>query len=170
MYIASSFVVLALLAMGITIVSNYDKMKQMEVSINRLEVTADGTTGDYVDAMATTELPLATGNDVVPEITDGTTQTAGRTTEEPVTSELAPEMEASDPATTADPGTVNTTETISDVVNEDYYIIQEGDSLSSIAFTRYGDADLAAKIAEKNGIGVDDNIFVGQKILLPNIP
>ena len=169
-YIASSFVVLALLAMGITIVSNYDKMKQMEVSINRLEVTADGTTGDYVDAMATTELPLATGNDVVPEITDGTTQTAGRTTEEPVTSELAPEMEASDPATTADPGTVNTTETISDVVNEDYYIIQEGDSLSSIAFTRYGDADLAAKIAEKNGIGVDDNIFVGQKILLPNIP
>lgn len=169
-YIASSFVVLALLAMGITIVSNYDKMKQMEVSINRLEVTADGTTGDYVDAMATTELPLATGNDVVPEITDGTTQTAGRTTEEPVTSELAPEMEASDPATTADPGMVNTTETISDVVNEDYYIIQEGDSLSSIAFTRYGDADLAAKIAEKNGIGVDDNIFVGQKILLPNIP
>ena len=169
-YIASSFVVLALLAMGITIVSNYDKMKQMEVSINRLEVTADGTTGDYVDAMATTELPLATGNDVVPEITDGTTQTAGRTTEDPVTSELAPEMEASDPATTADPGTVNTTETISDVVNEDYYIIQEGDSLSSIAFTRYGDADLAAKIAEENGIGVDDNIFVGQKILLPNIP
>ena len=169
-YIASSFVVLALLAMGITIVSNYDKMKQMEVSINRLEVTADGTTGDYVDAMATTELPLATGNDVVPETTDGTTQTAGKTTEAPVTSELAPGMEASDPATTADPGTVNTTETISEVVNDDYYIIQEGDSLSSIAFARYGDADLAAKIAEKNGIGVDDNIFVGQKILLPNIP
>ena len=68
------------------------------------------------------------------------------------------------------PGTVNTTETISEVVNDDYYIIQEGDSLSSIAFARYGDADLAAKIAEKNGIGVDDNIFVGQKILLPNIP
>ena len=169
-YIASSFVVLALLAMGITIVSNYDKMKQMEVSINRLEVTADGTTGDYVDAMATTELPLATGNDVVPETTDGTTQTAGKTTEAPVTSELAPGMEASDPATTVDPGTVNTTETISEVVNDDYYIIQEGDSLSSIAFARYGDADLAAKIAEKNGIGVDDNIFVGQKILLPNIP
>ena len=173
-YIASSFVVLALLAMGITIVSNYDKMKQMEVSINRLEVTADGTTGDYVDAMATTELPLATGNDVVPETTDGTTQTTGKTTEAPVTSELAPGMEASDPATTVDPETVNTTaittETISEVVNDDYYIIQEGDSLSSIAFARYGDADLAAKIAEKNGIGVDDNIFVGQKILLPNIP
>ena len=63
-YIASSFVVLALLAMGITIVSNYDKMKQMEVSINRLEVTADTTVDtDYVEAMATTELPAATGND-----------------------------------------------------------------------------------------------------------
>ena len=52
---------------------------------------------------------------------------------------------------------------------DQYYIIQEGDSLSSIAFTRYGDADLAAKIAEANDIGIDDNIFVGQKILLPNL-
>lgn len=167
-YIASSFVVLALLAMGITIVSNYDKMKQMEVSINRLEVTADDTTGDYVDAMATTELPVATGNDVAPANTE-TTQTPGETTETPNGSDGTSGTEAVDPVTSENQAAAGTTETISDVVNEDYYIIQEGDSLSSIAFTRYGDADLAAKIAEVNGIGVDDNIFVGQKILLPNL-
>ena len=60
-------------------------------------------------------------------------------------------------------------ELLDKVEQDKYYIIQEGESLSSIAFTRYGDADLAAKIAEANDIGIDDNIFVGQKILLPNL-
>ena len=163
-YIASSFVVLALLAMGITIVSNYDKMKQMEVSINRLEVTADTTMDtDYVEAMATTELPAATGNDA--ETSAGTTEALPADTVQPG-SEAATEQSAE----------VVTTEQITteaalpaSAEQDQYYIIQEGDSLSSIAFVRYGDADLASKIAEANGIGIDDNIFVGQKILLPNI-
>jgi len=42
-YVASSFVVLAMLAMGITVISNYDKVKDMEVTINRLELTAEVT-------------------------------------------------------------------------------------------------------------------------------
>ena len=164
MYIASSFVVLALLAMGITIVSNYDKMKQMEVSINRLEVTADTTVDtDYVEAMATTELPVATGNDAA-----ASTDTTEGTAVDPAQSDKTVTTETSaEPAETESV----TTETILPVAAEQdqYYIIQEGDSLSSIAFTRYGDADLAAKIAEANDIGIDDNIFVGQKILLPNL-
>jgi len=163
-YIASSFVVLALLAMGITIVSNYDKMKQMEVSINRLEVTADTTVDtDYVEAMATTELPAATGNDAA-----ASTDTTEGAAVDPAQSDNTVTTETSaEPAETESV----TTETILPVAAEQdqYYIIQEGDSLSSIAFTRYGDADLAAKIAEANDIGIDDNIFVGQKILLPNL-
>ena len=163
-YIASSFVVLALLAMGITIVSNYDKMKQMEVSINRLEVTADTTVDtDYVEAMATTELPVATGNDA-----DTDLPTTEGNASDPAQPDSAATTEASaEPAATE----AVTTETAlpASAEQDQYYIIQEGDSLSSIAFTRYGDADLAAKIAEANDIGIDDNIFVGQKILLPNL-
>lgn len=160
-YIASSFVVLALLAMGITIVSNYDKMKKMEVSINRLEVTADTTEGsDYVEAMATTETVSATGIDAVTE--QETTETIPSASTEQMPLETTEAM-----ATTE----ITTTESALSVTadQEQYYIIQDGDSLSSIAFTRYGDADLASKIAEANDIGIDDNIFVGQKILLPNI-
>ena len=164
-YIASSFVVLALLAMGITIVSNYDKMKEMEVSINRLEVTADTTVDpDYVEAMATTEIGTATNNDaeVIADTTEMDSPEAGQTDSE-TTTESITEMETTQSVTTESilPASAD---------QEQYYIIQEGDSLSSIAFTRYGDADLAGKIAEVNDIGVDDNIFVGQKILLPNIP
>lgn len=164
-YIASSFVVLALLAMGITIVSNYDKMKEMEVSINRLEVTADTTVDpDYVEAMATTEIGTATNNDaeVIADTTEMDSSETGQTDRE-VATESSTEMETTQQVTTESVLPASTDQ-------EQYYIIQEGDSLSSIAFTRYGDADLAGKIAEANDIGVDDNIFVGQKILLPNIP
>lgn len=160
-YIASSFVVLALLAMGITIVSNYDKMKKMEVSINRLEVTADtAVDSDYVEAMVTTEIPSATGMDAA----------NGQATTEAIPS--APTEQVVSDAT-ENPGITETVTTESALPvaadQEQYYIIQDGDSLSSIAFTRYGDADLASKIAEANDIGIDDNIFVGQKILLPNM-
>ena len=160
-YIASSFVVLALLAMGITIVSNYDKMKKMEVSINRLEVTADTTLdSDYVEAMATTEIPSATGMDAA----------NGQATTEAI---LSAPTEQVVPDATENTGITETVTTESALPaaadQEQYYIIQDGDSLSSIAFTRYGDADLASKIAEANDIGIDDNIFVGQKILLPNM-
>ena len=160
-YIASSFVVLALLAMGITIVSNYDKMKKMEVSINRLEVTADtAVDSDYVEAMATTEIPSATGMDAA----------NGQATTEAT---LSAPTEQVVPDTTENTGITETVTTESALPvaadQEQYYIIQDGDSLSSIAFTRYGDADLASKIAEANDIGIDDNIFVGQKILLPNM-
>lgn len=160
-YIASSFVVLALLAMGITIVSNYDKMKKMEVSINRLEVTADtAVDSDYVEAMATTEIPSATGMDAA----------NGQATTEAI---LSAPTEQVVPDATENTGITETVTTESALPvaadQEQYYIIQDGDSLSSIAFTRYGDADLASKIAEANEIGIDDNIFVGQKILLPNM-
>ncbi len=160
-YIASSFVVLALLAMGITIVSNYDKMKKMEVSINRLEVTADtAVDSDYVEAMATTEIPSATGMDAA----------NGQATTEAI---LSAPTEQVEPDATENNGITETVTTESALPvaadQEQYYIIQDGDSLSSIAFTRYGDADLASKIAEANDIGIDDNIFVGQKILLPNM-
>ena len=160
-YIASSFVVLALLAMGITIVSNYDKMKKMEVSINRLEVTADtAVDSDYVEAMATTEIPSATGMDAA----------NGQATTEAI---LSAPTEQVVPDATENTGITETVTTESALPvaadQEHYYIIQDGDSLSSIAFTRYGDADLASKIAEANDIGIEDNIFVGQKILLPNM-
>lgn len=160
-YIASSFVVLALLAMGITIISNYDKMKKMEVSINRLEVTADtAVDSDYVEAMATTEIPSATGMDAA----------NGQATTEAT---LSAPTEQVVPDATENTGITETVTTESALPvaadQEQYYIIQDGDSLSSIAFTRYGDADLASKIAAANDIGIDDNIFVGQKILLPNM-
>lgn len=156
-YIASSFVVLALLAMGITVVSNYDKMKEMEVSINRLEITAQ-TNQDpgYVEAMATTQAPVLT------EIPTATGMDGEHTTEEAV-DEIQPEALEDVTGTTQQEITEEVV-----ALPQEYYIIQEGDSLSSIAFAYYGDAERAKEIAAANDISVDDNIYVGQKIIIPN--
>ena len=148
--------------------------------INRLEITADATEED-VEALATTGQDLtespATWLDVEQEDADETD------IEDPmnqdIPSEEVPDTEETmdivdttseqDIQSQSEETTLSTTETTQAVmVMEDTtYIVQEGDSLSSIAFAFYKDADKAWMIAEKNGIDVEGNIYVGQKIILP---
>lgn len=175
-YIASSFVVLALLAMGITVVSNYDKMKQMEVSINRLEITAEDTESpeDYQEVFAGEETGVSevVGSDAT-EL--NVAEEAAATTELNVTEEATATTEETGipdgEATLEEP--LVTTEVVEEVMAEDpvdYYVIEEGDSLSSIALKYYGDAERAMDIAAYNGLKIGDAIYVGQKIVLPKLP
>ena len=48
------------------------------------------------------------------------------------------------------------------------YIIQKGDTLGSIAHAQLGDARLATSLADFNGLPNANQIFVGQRILLPS--
>lgn len=163
-YVASSFVVLAILAMGITVISNYDKMKDMEVSINRLELTAEQDDGDYAQVIATEDdnITIATQTDVETEVT----------TEE-LTTEVAKGTENVD-ATEDNNGSeddISTEQTLPTLTNGNptYYTIKNGDSLSSIAFEYYGDVKYAEDIAKANKINVDDKIYEGEEIMLPSI-
>ena len=47
------------------------------------------------------------------------------------------------------------------------YIVQRGDTLTSISILFYQDRRMIKRICELNGIENADNIVVGQKILLP---
>lgn len=47
------------------------------------------------------------------------------------------------------------------------YRIQKGDTLIAISIARYGTDAMVKEICEKNGIDDPDNIYFGQKILLP---
>lgn len=163
LYIASSFVVLAVLAMGITVISNYDKMKDMEVSINRLEITAtEEITEEITETISektnkpATYTDLTSDNDAKTteqeDITD-VTVTEENTVEENVVEEVSTEQVL--PA-------MNTNE-------PEYYTIIYGDTLSSIAYERYGSIEFSKQIAEANNLDDDDKIYEGQKIVLPNI-
>ncbi|MBQ9278337.1 MAG: LysM peptidoglycan-binding domain-containing protein [Lachnospiraceae bacterium] len=180
LYVASSFVVLAVLAMGITVISNYDKMKNMEVSINRLEITA-------TEEMVTDVLADGTA--------DGATNGVADEKEDNKSDEnTATKMDANlnnsltdNQAVESDEGEINenindntesesleniSTEQSLPVVNTgepEYYTIVYGDTLSSIAYDRYGSIEFAKNIAEANNLEDGDKIYEGQKIVIPYI-
>lgn len=53
-------------------------------------------------------------------------------------------------------------------LQQGYYIVQSGDSLTSISKRLYQTPDRAKDICAANGIEDMDSIFVGQKLILPN--
>lgn len=160
LYVASSFVVLAMLAMGITVVSSYDKMKEMEVSINRLELTADVTTEEYVQTINDNE-----------QTTEEKTYMVDSETGTEESSENASEKYVVEENTEASEEQISTEQNLPAMTNGNptYYEIKYGDTLSSIAYENYGSAIYAEDIARANNIDVDDRIYEGEKIILPSV-
>ncbi len=161
MYVASSFVVLIMLAMGITVISNYDKMKEMEVSINRLELTAEANQ-DTAPVIATeqkntTEDEAATGTN--PDEQQGGQADTNTGAENPTVAEN----------TTSEDISTEQTLPVMTNGNPTYYTVKAGDTLSSIAYETYGSIIYAEDIAEANKIDIEDNIYEGDEILLPAI-
>lgn len=178
-YVASSFVVLAMLAMGITVISNYDKMKEMEVSINKLELTADEIDdSDVAEALATEERPNGTASvtdaqDVMAG-EDGQGEAGLQTVEQGQDNADASEsgtegITSEEPVTTAQPISTEQTLPVMTDGNPTYYTIQYGDSLGSIALENYGDIKYAEDIAIANNMDIDDRIYEGEKIILPSV-
>ncbi len=157
-YVASSFVVLVMLAMGITVISNYDKMKDMEVSINRLELTAEDKLNDTVEAIAT--------EDIKPN-----TDTDAASTEDKKDDEDATKNDASKEEVQATNLVITTEQTLPAMTggNPTYYIVKEGDTLSSIAYKAYGSIIYMKDIADANKMDLEDKIYEGDEILLPAI-
>ena len=50
---------------------------------------------------------------------------------------------------------------------EDFYIVEKGDTLDSISIKIYGDASHVEAICKMNGLTDGNLIFIGQKLLLP---
>lgn len=170
LYIASSFVVLAVLAMGITVISNYDKMKDMEISINRMEITATEEITDNVTETMSDDAKTATVFDAVTE--QDTTETATETVTEavtPVINEITSEEAV--PENDTDTQDISTEQSLPAMNSNEpeYYTIVYGDTLSSIAYEKYGSIEFAENIAMANNLDEVDKIYEGQKILLPNI-
>lgn len=176
-YVASSFVVLAMLAMGITVISNYDKMKEMEVSINKLELTAEEPAVDDAAEVLATEEPsglTASISDALEE--DGvTTGSLGDDQADPdnegaVSDDDSGEGEDTDTITTA-AQEISIEQTLPAMTNGNptYYVIQYGDSLSSIALKQYGAVKYAEDIAKANNMDIDDRIYEGEQIILPSV-
>lgn len=171
-YVASAFVVLAMLAMGITVISNYDKMKEMEISINKLELTAEEIGGeDAAEALATEEnrQPVASIADA--EQTSGGEEDKQEQHSAQEQGDLVDDIVTTQDASGMGGNPVTTEQTLPVMTggNPTYYTIQYGDSLSSIALEQYGAIKYAEDIAEANNMDIDDRIYEGEQIILPAV-
>ena len=65
-------------------------------------------------------------------------------------------------------GTVPETSTIQEQLSEDdYYVVQKGDTLDSISEKLYGDSSHVEAICKMNGLTDGNLIYIGQNLLLP---
>ncbi len=153
-YAFSTFLILVILVIGVTMINNYDKMQGVQKSIDNL--TENIKNKDQDEAIETigdiiTENDSKEGTDIT--ITDQQQNEAGDNLD----------------SNTENGITINSDEsekTDADVESE-IYIVQKGDTLATISQKTYGDANHVDAICKMNGLEDGNLIYIGQKLLLP---
>ncbi len=176
-YIASGFLVMTVLALGVTIIYSYDRMKQVEQSLAILSNHVDSQK-EYV-----TDQPES-AEEVISHIKDVTEETETVSLEDITVEEETltgttfwnqTEQEKTEPETEAasEKETITETEsqdaqnTIGDAAARASYTVKVGDTLAGISQMYYGTTEKVQEICDLNGITDEDPILPGQKILLP---
>lgn len=176
-YIASGFLVMTILALGVTIIYSYDRMKQVEQSLAILSNHVDSQKEYVTDQPESAEEVISHIKDVTEEtetvsledITVEEETFAGATfwnqTEQEKTE---PETEAvSEKETAAETESQDAQNTIGNVTARASYTVKMGDTLAGISQMYYGTTEKVQEICSLNGITDEDPILPGQKILLP---
>ena len=170
-YIAGGFLVMTVLALGVTIVYNYDRMKQVEQSLAILSdhvdsqreyvtdqteqvishIQNDAEEAEEKTGMITVEEDTITGESVTTVAETEKTEESDETDETEMQERLQPEDAV---RTAGNPAKAS-------------YTVKVGDTLAQISEMYYGNAEKVREICELNGITEEDTILPGQKILLP---
>lgn len=147
LYAASSVLAIVVLVVGITMMSNYEKMHDMQASLetlaNRVTDTITGNSSedeDNEESAVVTEIPQTT---------------------EPV--EATEEASESEVVIPEEESTVTSNQV--DIV--EYYVVKEGDTLAGISMKLYDSMNMVDEICEINSIENEDSLYIGQKIYLP---
>ena len=176
-YIASGFLVMTILALGVTIIYSYDRMKQVEQSLAILSNHVDSQKEYVTDQPESAEEVISHIKDVTEETE--TVSLEDITVEEETFAGAAfwnqteqektePETEAvSEKETAAETESQDAQNTIGNVTARASYTVKMGDTLAGISQMYYGTTEKVQEICSLNGITDEDPILPGQKILLP---
>lgn len=173
LYVASSLLTVAFLALGITVINSYDRLQNLETAFNRFDIMTEENTGEAVTNV------VSVNANVEPIVKDNTENGTSDTTDDATghTTEADTQEDgmgtATEEATEEDTqGTDASSEATEVSVNgmPRYYMVQDGDTLSSISFSMYHSILYVDYIMEANEMQNGDEIFVGQEILIPAIP
>ena len=161
MRIASSFLILVMLVMGITMMNNYDKIQSVQKSLEALTESAQSEQEAKrvsVDRTPSVGLKKELEEHAVEkkEINkeDAAAKSGEKTTEEKTKPEASDWKEGA-------------AEELEEGSQGDIYVVRKGDTLLSISRKVYGTDENIASICKINGLKENDFIYVGQKLLLP---
>ena len=160
-YITSALLVVVVLVIGVSTMNNYDKMEAVQSSLESLSqsvnspesqtetVTEDE--GDDKEEGAAAKAQVETGE--TESVQEASGDTASDSSGEGDTDDTGAVM-------TADPSEI-------DLDEDDYYVVQKGDTLDTISMKVYGDAAHVDAICRMNGLSDGNLIYIGQILLLP---
>lgn len=161
LYMASTAAVLFVCIIGVTMLNDYGKMKDIEDTFTFPEISLPLAGEEDKQEEETKTDKQESEAEKEPEITIDTEQ------DKPVTDTPEPEIKVPNEPQDAQETASDDLEVNSDVVASDYYIVQKGDTLMTISKELYGTTSYADEICELNGIEDGNLIYVGQKLQLP---
>lgn len=166
LYIASGMLTLACLALGVTVINNYQRLQSLEVAFYQIEGK------DVAEQDIETEVMVVEANVTPNKEALATTQTETTDETEPTTQTTT----QTESTTQAETTTQTSTEAPADSTAVEapafprYYVVQDGDTLSSISFMAYHTILYVDEIMAANHMEQGDEIQIGQQILLPDLP
>lgn len=188
-YSASSFLLIAVLAGTVALMSTSGQLKELKSVVNELVGVEAATTGIVAEGEKDTIKVIEVEGQVSREETESVAATerhteASEKPEEPTEaaseSEPVSETETKNPAenptkqpetevpTTTLPETEAATEPSSEAVNTGvYYKVEKGDSLYTISLEKYGTINMVEAIAKANNLPDENLIQEGETIVLP---
>lgn len=196
LYGVSTFLVMVVLVIGITMINNYEKMEQVEMALTNLtesmetqQETAqaedlsdllsaeqqESLEGQPLEAGSETNSPQEAESEALePAAPEGTPEGAGNPGDiqaSPSEEPPAPPAEEQPTEAPENPSSEEQPnemqETSAPVTPSSTYIVQKGDTLLSISRKIYGNDRHIKEICQLNNIEDSDKIYAGEKILLP---
>lgn len=184
LYGVSTFLVMVVLVIGITMINNYEKMEQVEMALNTLTQNLEVQQGvaqaeeskeaeDPFEAVSQTALESEDLGKMAETQTDTDeiheTESQGEPVqEEPLSDEAGQEAPVQEETVEGEEQAAQEEQAQEAFAAiPDSYIVQEGDTLLSISRKIYGNDRHIEEICQLNNIDDSDVIFAGEKILLP---
>ena len=162
-YVASVFLVIVVLIMGVTTLNNYGKMKSVQSS---LEFIRNSIMKQGEEKTQKTSGAVKAANEQQNENTVQSEQTNDPQTEEQQ-DPMPQQGEDSDSASTEEEKVDDSSMSTMQEMSEDIYIVEKGDTLAKISKKVYGDSGHVDAICRMNGLSDGNLIFIGQKLILP---
>lgn len=177
MYGISSFMVVVVLVIGINLMNSYEKMKNLDQSLNNIAIQMSNLNDNGGD-----EAAEVSGNIVSVNKLDGNVYP---TQPETQTETQAPQVQQSQEAVageqTASAQTASAQENASQeapatepvsgaeeaAVSYESYIVKSGDTIMSICKRHYGNVSKFSEVVALNNLDDADQLYVGQEIKLP---